>query len=232
VLADLGYFGFRWFDELTEHGYHWVSRIREKTSLIPVHTLYQDDAVTDELVWLGKYRAVRARHLVRLVSVRRGAAMHQYLTNVTDPRQMSAAEVVAVYGDRWTIEQAFKVVKRELGLHLLWSAKPAVVEAQVWAVLLIAQVIAAIRGELAAQAEVAIAEVSVPLLIETLPALAARHADPFAILLAEARRFHIIRPPRRIPRTIPPVDLERYSHPPPDLVTTRLPRYFDGPSIC
>lgn len=232
VLADLGYFGFRWFDELTDHGYHWVSRIREKTSLLPVHTLYQDETMTDELVWLGKYRAVRARHVVRMVSVQCGPVVHRYLTNVRDPQRLPAAAVVALYGERGTIEQACKVVKRDLGLHLLWSAKPQVVAAQVWAVLLIAQVIAAIRGEVAAQAEVAIAEVSVPLLIETLPALAARHRDPLAILIAEARRFHIIRPTRRIPRTIPPIDPARYVRPPPDLVTERLPRYLDGPSIC
>ncbi len=225
VVADLGYFGFAWFDELTSQGYHWVSRLKEKTSLIPVHTLYHDAPLTDELVWLGACRADKARHLVRLVSIQRGEAVHRYLTNVWDPRQLPAAEVVALYGDRWTIEQAFKVVKRDLGLHLLWSAKPAVVEAQVWAVLLIAQVLGAIRGEVAAQAAVPIAEVSLPLLIETLPALAARYADPLALVVAEGRRFGIIRPTRRIAYAIPPVDPARYVHPPPDLLTERSPRY-------
>jgi hypothetical protein len=225
VLADLGYFGFRWFDELTAQGYSWVSRLRQKTSLVPVHTLYQDATLTDELVWLGAYRADRAAHLVRLVSIRHGATVHRYLTNVRDPRQFPAADVAAVYGERWSIEQAFKVVKRDLGLHLLWSAKPAVVEAQLWAVVLIAQVLGAIRGELAAQAGVAIAEVSLPLLIETLPALAARHDDPLALLVAEGRRFHIIRPTRRHRCRTPPVDPDQYVLPPPDLLTKRPPRY-------
>jgi hypothetical protein len=31
VLADLGYFGFRWFDELTEQGYSWISRVKANT---------------------------------------------------------------------------------------------------------------------------------------------------------------------------------------------------------
>jgi len=38
VLADLGYFSFRWFDELTELGYSWISFSRVGT----------------ELSWLGK----------------------------------------------------------------------------------------------------------------------------------------------------------------------------------
>ncbi len=28
LLADLGYFGFRWFDELTEEGTSWISRVK------------------------------------------------------------------------------------------------------------------------------------------------------------------------------------------------------------
>ena len=32
VVADLGYFGFAWFDWLTDRGCHWLSRLRAKTS--------------------------------------------------------------------------------------------------------------------------------------------------------------------------------------------------------
>jgi hypothetical protein len=32
ILADLGHFAFRWFDELTAAGYWFVSRLPEKTS--------------------------------------------------------------------------------------------------------------------------------------------------------------------------------------------------------
>jgi hypothetical protein len=38
ILADMGYFGFAWFDNLTESGYQWISRVREKTSYTIVHT--------------------------------------------------------------------------------------------------------------------------------------------------------------------------------------------------
>ena len=40
VLADLGYFGFAWFDWLTDRGYHWLSRLRAKTSYKVIHTFY------------------------------------------------------------------------------------------------------------------------------------------------------------------------------------------------
>ena len=37
ILADLGYFGFKWFDDLTDRGFWWVSRLRVKTSLEVIH---------------------------------------------------------------------------------------------------------------------------------------------------------------------------------------------------
>jgi len=37
VVAALGYFGFAWFDWLTERGYSWVSRLRAKTSYTVLH---------------------------------------------------------------------------------------------------------------------------------------------------------------------------------------------------
>ena len=38
ILADLGYFGFAWFDDLTDAGHHWVSRERTKTSYQVIHS--------------------------------------------------------------------------------------------------------------------------------------------------------------------------------------------------
>ena len=32
VLADLGYFSFPWFDDLTDAGHYWISRMRNPTS--------------------------------------------------------------------------------------------------------------------------------------------------------------------------------------------------------
>jgi hypothetical protein len=141
IVADLGYFGFRWFDDLTDGQYWWVSRLRAGTSDEIVHTDYQDDESFDGLVWLGKHRADRAKHAVRLVQFRVGEQTHAYLTNVRDPQSFPLAEVARVYGRRWDLELAIKLVKRELGLHLLWSAKPVVIAQQVWAALCLAQIL-------------------------------------------------------------------------------------------
>lgn len=162
IVADRGYFGFAWFDDLTDAGYWWVSRLRAGTSYEVIHTCYQDGETFDGLVWLGKHRADRAKHAVRLVQFRVGEHLHAYLTNVRDPRLLPMAEVARVYGRRWDFELAIKLVKRELGLHLVWSVKPAVIAQQLWAALCIAQILHALRFEVARRAAVEVRDVPCP----------------------------------------------------------------------
>lgn len=96
---------------------------------------------------MGAYRADRAGHAVRLVTFRVGEIHYQYITNVLKPTQLSLHELAVLYARRWDIEMAFKLIKRELGLHLTWSAKPEVLLIQVWAVLLISQILHALQME-------------------------------------------------------------------------------------
>lgn len=225
VLADLGYFGFAWFDELTDAGYHWVSRLRAKTSSRVAHVYYENDLIFDGLVWLGAHRADRAKHLVRLIRVSRGKTTHTYITNVTDPHQLTPAHLTTLYAQRWDIEVAVNLVKRHVGLHLLWSAKPAVIEHQIWAVLLIAQVFQAVRMEIARRADVAVDEVSMALMIQNLPRYAAADGDPIAAYIADGRLLGYIRPSRRIVPTAPRIPDHALTLPPPDLIRTQRPRY-------
>lgn len=166
ILADLGYFGFQWFDDLTEAAYWWVSRLRAKTSYTVIHTHYQRGDTLDALVWLGAHRADRAKHAVRLVQFRHQGILRSYVTNVLHPPTFPLADIARLYARRWDIELAFKRIKTHLGLHLLWGAKPVVVLQQVWAVFIIAQVLQALRLEIAGRAGVAPFDVSLPLLIE------------------------------------------------------------------
>ncbi len=68
--------------------------------------------------FLGVYET-RAAYPVRLVELLIDGSWHGYLTNVLDPSQLSASQVWALYEQRWTIEMAFQIVKRVLGLASL-----------------------------------------------------------------------------------------------------------------
>jgi hypothetical protein len=225
LLADLGYFGFAWFDWLSEQGYWWVSRLRAKTSYTVAHTFYHQGDTRDALVWLGAYRADRTKHLVRLVEFSVGAAHYRYVTNVLDPHVLPMGDIARLYARRWDIELAFKLAKVQLKLGLLWAARPTVILQQVWAVLIIAQVLQALRLEIAGRVGVDPFEVSLPLLIEYLPFFASFGGDPMRAFLEDGRRVGFIRPSKRTQIQAPVIPVAAYVLPPPDLVGERTPRY-------
>jgi hypothetical protein len=80
LLCDLGYFGFKWFDALTDGGFFWLSRLRSKTTFDPILILYKQGDTLDAIVWLGKYRADRAKHAVRLIQFAVNGRQYRYLT--------------------------------------------------------------------------------------------------------------------------------------------------------
>jgi hypothetical protein len=225
VITDLGYFGFQWFDDLTDAGHWWLSRLRARTSTVVVHTFIATETYRDQLVVLGAYRADRAAHAVRLVEVKVGQQWHRYVTNQTDPLLFPAADVVALYARRWDIELAIRLVKEHLGLGLLWSAKPVIVQQQVWAVLIIAQILQGLRLEIAGRAEVEPFDVSMELLVRWAPRLASDGRDWLTLFVDDGRRLGFIRPSRRIHLVLPSVTPDQLTPAPPDLIRTRTPRY-------
>jgi hypothetical protein len=228
ILADLGYFAFAWFDDLTAAGYYWLSRHRGKVTSIPYHTFLETEEVVDGLVWLGAYRADRAEYAVRMVTVRLGGTTRTYLTNVLDPALLPPQEIGRLYARRWDIELAFKLLKRHLGLRLFWSSRQVVLQQQLWATLIIAQVLLGFWMEIAGRAEVDVFDVSLALLVTEAPRLAAAGRDPLTTIVADGARVGIIRPSRRKVLIVPAVNLDDYVPAPPDLVLRRAPRYATG----
>jgi Transposase DDE domain len=225
LLADLGYFGFAWFDDLTDQGLWWVSRLRAGTSYTVAHVAYHQGQTLDALVWLGAYRADRTKHLVRLVQFQAHSATYRYLTNVLDPTVLPMADIARIYARRWDIELAFKTAKVQLKLGLLWSAREVVVLQQVWAVLILSQVLQALRLEIAARADADLFEVSLPLLIEYLPFFGSFGDDPMQAFVEDGRRLRFIRPSSRLQIQAPVIPASAYAQPPPDLRYERTPRY-------
>lgn len=225
ILADLGYFAFAWFDELTQKGYYWVSRWRNKTSYTLIHTLYQGQGALDAVIWLGAYRADQAAHAVRLIEFSYKGVVRRYLTNVLDPQMLSIQEVVSLYARRWDIEMMFNLVKTYLNLHILWSSHTNVVLHQVFAVFTIAQVILALRSEIATRAKADVFEISLDLLIRWFPRFAASGLDPIQALVDRGRQMRIIRPSSRLKFHAPNPPPHAYSPLPLNTLLYRIPRY-------
>jgi Transposase DDE domain len=221
LLFDRGYLSFPWFDELTERGLWWISRYANHASMEVRHVLYQGDGVLDAIVWLGKYRADRAKYPVRLVQYYQHGQLHRYLTNVLDPRQLPLAEVARLYARRWDIELAFSLLKEHLQVSQLWSAKWPVIQVQIWCALLLAQLFHGLQVQLAAQAGVDPFEVSIDLLVDLVPRLLQRGIAPIPALLRWGRDLGIIRPSTRIQVPTPFVDPTWISPAPPEALQPR-----------
>jgi hypothetical protein len=225
ILADLGYFAFAWFDELTTRGYYWISRMRAKTSYTLIHTLFERDGILDAIVWLGAYRADKAGQAVRLVQFTKNGNTWRYVTNVLDPKVLSIREISLLYARRWDIEMMFNLVKTHLKLHWLWSSHLSVVLHQVFAVFTVAQVILATRAEIASRANADVFDVSLDLMIRWLPRFASDGVDPIEVLAERGWAMKLIRASTRMKWIAEELGLEGYSFLPSGTVLVRESRY-------
>ena len=182
---------------------------------------YQGDGVLDALVLLGRYRADRAKYPVRLVQFYQQGQLHRYLTNVLDPQQLSLADLARLYARSFDIELAFGVLKEHLRLSQLWRAKWEVVQVQIWAGLLLAQLFHGLQVQLAAQEGVDPFDVSIALLVELVPPLLQRGLAPLPSLGRLGREVGLIRPSSRIQVQTPFVDATWITLAPPE---ARFPR--------
>lgn len=214
LLFDRGYLSFPWFDELTERKLWWISRYANHASMQVRHVLYQGDGVLDAIVWLGRYRADRAIYPVRLVQFYHHGRLHRYLTNVLDPQQLTLADIAGLYARRWDIELAFGVLKEHLQLSQLWSAKWEVVQVQIWAGLLLAQLFHGLQVQLAAQEGVEPFDVSIDLLLQ-------RGLAPLPFLGRYGREVGLIRPSTRLRVEVPLVDPTWITPAPPEALRPR-----------
>ena len=120
-------------------------------------------------------------------------------------------------------------LKEHLGLHLWWSSKVSVILVQVWACLILAQLLQAVRLEIACRAQVDPFEVSLPLLVTHLPHLLAADQDPIALCVQRGRQLGLIRPSSRTRVQGPVVPAEQLQPLPPEVVLTRPAKYPHDP---
>jgi hypothetical protein len=82
-----------------------------------------------ELLWHGKW--------------------YRYLTNVTDAQRLPPPVILALYVQRWPIEDAFYTVKRLLGLAYFWTGSLNGILIQLWATWLLFAVLVDLSDEVA-----------------------------------------------------------------------------------
>ena len=96
---------------------------------------------------------------------------------------------------------------------------------QIWATLIISQVLQSLRLEIAHKAGVDPFEVSIGLLVEYAPQYAYEGGDPVNIFVERGRELGFIRPSRRTRIHAPSIPVEAVLPAPPGLLLMHTPRY-------
>lgn len=130
LIFDLGYTNFTVFAQLTAAQSAFITRAKSNLAYQIEHILHQTAHVHEYLVWIGQGED---RQLVRLIEVLYQGKWYRYLTNELDCERLPLPYVVALYWQRWRIEDAYSIVKRLLGLAYFWVGSTNGVQLQLWA---------------------------------------------------------------------------------------------------
>jgi hypothetical protein len=112
-----------------------------------------------------------------------------------------------------------------LNLRFLWSAKQEVISVQIWATVILAQMLHALQVRVAAEARVSTFDVSLELLLRHIPDFIRQGGDLLTRIQEGAYPLGIIRPSTRKQIEVPLIERSEIIPPPIDLIWIRPPRY-------
>jgi len=165
LIFDLGYTNFKVYAQLTTATVSFITRAKSNLAYEIEHSLRRTAQVHETLVWVGKGDD---RQLLRLIEVLYKGKWYRYLTNELDTERLPAPYVVALYWQRWRIEDAYNIVKRLLGLAYFWVGSQNGVELQLWATWLLYAVLVDLTDAVAEQLNKPFAAISMEMVYRSL----------------------------------------------------------------
>lgn len=165
LLFDLGYLNFAMFAALSEAQVTFVTRAKSNLAYTVERWLQHTSQVRDAVVWIG---TGADRQQVRLIEVFYRNTWTRYLTNERDPVRLPVLYAVALYWQRWRVEDAYNAVKRLLGLAYFWTGSENGVCVQLWATWLLYAVLVDLTDAVADRLGQPIAALSLEMLYRSL----------------------------------------------------------------
>jgi hypothetical protein len=222
VILDRGFCGYALFHVLAppDRDRHWAVRARSGPTAL-TQAVVERFGPGDTLVELRPSRATYAKHpdlpptlRVRAVRIqRRGFRPYWVFTSLLNPATHPAAELAALYHERWELELAFDELKTHTceRVEALRSKAPARVAQEVWGLLLAYNLVRLVMSRAAPRAGVPSVRLSYRYALLAVRAFwhAAWDTSPGTLprrleaLLDELARFVLPeRRPRRYPRAV------------------------------
>ncbi len=199
VVFDLGYTNFEMFLQLTMAQVTFVTRAKTNLVYQVARVLRRTAQVHELIVWIG---SGESRQQLRLIEVLWQGKWYRYLTNELDPTLLPPQYAVALYWQRWRIEDAVNLVKRLLGLAYFWVGSANGVELQLWATWLLYAVLVDLTDAVAEELNRPFAALSLEMVYRSLYFFTSAYqrgeaSDPVAYLAAKAELLGIIKRQRR-----------------------------------
>ncbi len=134
LLGDRLYCSIQFFHALKANESFGVFR-RNKTVKLTKLRLVSTEKLEEGTVedWLVEAGKGKERIELRLIVLEKDGKTYEAVTNVLDPRRLSAQDVITLYPLRWTIERLFYDLKEVLNLKKFYAANPNAVAMQVYA---------------------------------------------------------------------------------------------------
>jgi hypothetical protein len=205
LIFDLGYTNFAVYAQLTAADVRFVTRAKSNLAFKVERDLHRTAEVHDTLVWIGEDET---RQLIRLVQVLYQGTWYRYLTNELDSERLPAPYLVALYWQRWRIEDAYAAVKRLLGLAYFWVGSGNGVQLQLWSTWLLYAVLIDLTDAVAEQLNQPFAAISLEMVYRGLYHFTQayhRHeaTDPVVYLAEHAVSLGILKRKRKEKRPSP-----------------------------
>jgi len=137
LVFDRGYTDYGWFQQLTEEGVHFVTRLKDNATYIVVERRAAEGACVraDEIIVLEKQAHSDTAPFLRRIRYWDEANQRElvFLTNHVD---LPAMTVAAVYKERWQIELLFKALKQNLRIKTFVGTTANALKTQIWTALI------------------------------------------------------------------------------------------------
>jgi len=203
LLFDLGFVNHGYFDVLTERGVSFITRLKKNARFDVVQVVREGPLLRSSIIRLGSASA-RCSARLRLVEVLYAGTWYRYVTNVLEETVLTSEQVAALYRSRWRIEDAFKTVKRLLGLAYFFGGSENTVQLQLWMTWLLYAVLVDLTDAVAEALGERFASISMEMVYRGLYHFTQAYhrgeaTDPVRYLADEAKDLGIIKRKRRKP---------------------------------
>jgi hypothetical protein len=160
LLFDLGFVNYERYRQMTTEHKYFVTRAKTNMAYQKLQMLENEGGLRSFLVRVGEVEE-GTDQLLRLVEVEYEGKWYSYLTNVIDCARLTGWEIAWLYRQRWRIEDAFKIVKRLLGLAYFHGSSINAIEVQVWATWLLYCVLIDLTDGVAEELQLPLSRISI-----------------------------------------------------------------------